>query len=274
MLRQFLLDIPGLSDSDKEFLKELQPSEIDEIIKDGPAPDLYGSANNIKKYDVFVFELLDGNISKKTKNGASEIQSTKKKEFTLTQSIDICKQLLEGLKQLEESGKCHNDLKPDNILFKTSDEKDENGDAKILIKISDFGTAGRSGGTPGWTWPRFLSERRPGQSDMYSVALLMLYVMCDSRHLFYRLRDNYIGLNEPWLAEFRADPLIELVMDMMSLKPTIQECLQRWKEMENEDFLMEIDLIDCYEVPRALLEIQDNLNKATLKVAKATNLDK
>ena len=229
---------------------------------------------DVKKYDVFVLELCEGNISKKNEKDSSQGKCSTKKEFTLTQSVDICKQLLEGLEQLEESGKCHNDLKPGNILYKTSNEKYENGDAKIEIKISDFGTAGRSGGTPGWTWPRFLSKREPGKSDMYSVALLILYVMCNSRHLFYRLRDNYIGLNEHWLVDFRADPLIELVIDMMSLKPTVQECLARWEEMDNDDFLWEIDLIDCYEVPRVLLELQDSLEKTTLKIADTTVLDK
>ena len=59
----------------------------------------------------------------------------------------------------------------------------------------------------------------------------------------------------------------------MSLKPTVQECLQRWEEMENDDFLMEIDLIDCYEVPMALFEIQDNLSKL-LDTADTTLFDK
>ena len=108
---------------------------------------------------------------------------------------------------------------------------------------------------------------------MYSTGLLVLYVMCNSRHLFYRLRDNYIGLNEPWLSKFRADPLIALVMDMMSLKPTVQECLERWEEMENEAFLMEIDLIDCYGVPRVLLEVQDDMNSAALNIANTRVLD-
>ena len=100
----------------------------------------------IKNFDVFITELCDGNLSKASIN------------FTLTQSIDICKQLLEGLQQLEKSGKCHNDLKPENILYKAIDEKYENGEKKISIKIGDFGTAGRSGGTPGWTWPCFIGR--------------------------------------------------------------------------------------------------------------------
>ena len=60
----------------------------------------------------------------------------------------------------------------------------------------------------------------------------------------------------------------------MSLKPTVQECLKRWEEMENDDFLWEIDLIECYEVPSVLFELQDSLDKTTLKVADTTVLDK
>ena len=213
-------------------------------------------------------ELCDGNLGKT------------EKKFTLTQSIDICKQLLQGLEQLEKSGKCHNDLKPENILYKMTDEKYENGDQKVSIKIGDFGTADRSGGTPGWTWPRFLSKREPGRSDMYSTALLMLYMMCDSRHLFYRLRDNYIEgngtLEPPWMAEFRADPLIELVIDMMNLKPSVKECIDRWDKISNHPcwFLGEIDLNEIYQIPWCWFEIQDNLDRIAIRVADATNLDK
>ena len=220
-------------------------------------------ARSVKKYDIFVTELCDGNLSKTCK------------KFTLTQSVDICKQLLEGLEQLEKSGKCHNDLKPENVLYEISEESYENGDQKVSIKIADFGTADRSGGTPGWTWPRFLSQRKPGKSDMYSVALLILYMMCDSRELFYRLRDNYIEGRPSWIAEFRAEPLIELVIDMMNLKPTVQECIERWEQISNDVwFLAEIDLTELFEIPWCWFEIQDNLDTAAIRVADATNLDK
>ena len=219
--------------------------------------------NRVKNYDVFVTELCDGNLSKTGR------------KFTFKQSVEICKQLLEGLDQLEKSKKCHNDLKPDNVLYKTIDQKYENGDQKILVKIADFGTANRSGGTPGWTCPRFVTERKPGHSDMYSVALLILYVMCDSRELFYRLRDNYIEGQPYWMNEFRAEPLIELVIDMMNLKPTVQECIDRWKQISDRVwFLMEIDLNAIFEIPFCLFEIQDNLDMTAIRVVAATNLDK
>ena len=109
----------------------------------------------VKKYDVFVYELCDGNISeaKVTSDGSLRWTSVQKRKFTLSQSVDICKQLIQGLQQLEESNKCHNDLKPENILYKASRKRLSNGEQKISIKIGDFGTAGRSGGPPRWTWP-------------------------------------------------------------------------------------------------------------------------
>ena len=123
--------------------------------------------DEVRKYDVFVFELCDGNISKEADNGFAGCS------LSSSQAISICNQLLQGLVQLEKSKSCHNDLKPENVLFNAH----ENG--KLQIKISDFGQAGRTGGTPGWTWPKFLTDREPGKSDAYSVALLMLYVMSD-----------------------------------------------------------------------------------------------
>ena len=103
----------------------------------------------------------------------------------------------------------------------------------------------------------------------------MLYVMSDSRELFYRLRDNYVQGFQSWMTEFRADPLIELVIDMMNLKPTVQECIDRWEQMSSKVcFLMELDFMDFYGIPWCWFEIQDNLDKTAIKVADATNLDK
>ena len=166
----------------------------------------------VKKYDVFVFELCEGNISKKAFGGATQ-----------SESINICDQLLQGLIELENSGSCHNDLKPENVLYKS----DQNGE--IQVRISDFGTAGRTGGTPGWTWPKYLSERKAGKSDCYSVALLLLYTMCDNREVFYRIRNNYVDkMRAPqWLANFRNDPFFKLITDMMNLKLTPKEAKVR-----------------------------------------------
>ena len=90
-------------------------------------------SDGVRTYDVLVFPLCKGNISKRAKNGLDG------RSVSLSHSISICNQLLEGLLQLERSGTCHNDLKPENILFDwgTNDE--------LEIFISDFGQVGRTG---------------------------------------------------------------------------------------------------------------------------------
>ena len=219
----------------------------------------------LRNYDVFVTELCEGNLKKPN-------------IFTLTQSKNICKQLIEGLQQLDQSGQCHNDLKPENILYKYADETYENGDPKIVIRIADFGTAGRSGGTPGWTWPKFLSEREHGRSDMYSIGLMILYVMCESRELFYRLRDNYIEPEETWLTKIRSEqPIINLVIKMMTLELTVEEVMQKWDEISDSvDFLTKTFVQHDYEIPSwsSCLIVQDNIDKCTKNMANATLLDK
>ena len=145
-------------------------------------------------------------------------------------------QLLDTLDQLKESGKSHNDIKPTNILYSIDD------DGEIKLKISDFGACQRSGGTPGWTYPLFQGERLPGKTDMYSMALVKLYVLCADKRNFYCLRDNFIeNGNQKWLNKFRRLPEIEMIMKMMNLsnQPTVNECMEKWTEiLTSEDFEM------------------------------------
>ena len=201
----------------------------------------------LKKYDVFVFELCDGNISKECKNGLNGAA------LSLSDSISICSQLLEGLIQLETSNSCHNDLKPENILYKFDDN--------LQIKISDFGTAGRSGGTPGWTWPKFLDERQPGKSDLYSVALLILYTMSDDRDVFYRIRLNYVeNHGQLWLTDLRNDPFFKLIIDMMKLEVTPKQAKDRWDAISGQVHIITKDyLLQKFGVDEKYLRIQDGM---------------
>ena len=214
----------------------------------------------IEKYDVFVFELCEGNISKEGSNGLIG-------RLSLAQSISVCDQLFEGLIQLESSGSCHNDLKPENILYNS----DQNGN--IEIRISDFGQAGRTGGTPGWTWPKFLAKREPGKSDLYSVALLVFYVMCDEREVFYRVRNNYVvNFGQQWLIDFRNDPFFKLVIDMMNLKVTSTEAKGRWDQISGQiQIITEDYLCRTFGVDRNLLRVQDGMHRFNL--VDATLLD-
>ena len=216
----------------------------------------------VKKYDVFVFELCEGNISKENINGSYG------QTLGLSDSVSICDQLLEGLIQLEKSKCCHNDLKPENVLF--------NYNGNFEIRISDFGKADRSGGTPGWTWPKFLTERKPGKSDVYSVALLMLYTMCEDREVFYRIRNNYVqNCGQKWLTDFRNDPFMMLVNDMMDLKVTPRETKNRWNQISGQVQVITKDYLRRnYGVDDRWLRVQDEMDVHQLKLASLSVLDR
>ena len=207
----------------------------------------------MKKYDVFVFELCDGNISKESTNGLAG------QKLSRSDAISVCDQLFEGLIQLENSKSCHNDLKPENILYNC----DDNGE--LQIKISDFGQAGRTGGTPGWTWPKFLTKRQPGKSDTYSVALLVLYTMSDDREVFYRLRNNYIdNCGQQWVIDFRTDPLFQLIIDMMSLKLTPKEAKDRWDKISGQvQIITKAYVRSTFGVNYVWLHTQDGMDSPT-----------
>ena len=194
-----------------------------------------------------MFELCDGNISKESDKGLAG------KKLSLSESISICSQLFEGLIQLENSNSCHNDLKPENVLFK----RDQNGE--LEIKISDFGQAGRTGGTPGWTWPKFLTERQPGKSDAYSVGMLVLYVMCDDRETFYRIRNNYVvNGGQQWLVDFRNNPFFKLIIDMMNLKVTPQEAKGCWDQISGQVQIITKDYLwQTFGVDKKWLQVRD-----------------
>ena len=69
---------------------------------------------------------------------------------------------------------------------------------------------------------------------MYSIGLLMLYVMCDSDDLFYSIRHNIVETGEPWLLNFRETPVVKLVMQMMNLELTVKECFSRWERISEK----------------------------------------
>ena len=224
-------------------------------------------AEEVKKYDVFVFELCDRNISKVATNGLCGSRLKR------SESLSLCRQLLEGLIQLENSDCCHNDLKPENILL-VIDVNDF--EPHFQLRISDFGQAGRSGGTSGWTWPKFLSERRPGKSDMYSVALLILYIMCDDREVFYRIRNNYVeNRDEPWLTAFRNDPFFKLIIDMMKLNLAPKEAKDRWDQISGQVQIITKDYLwQMFGVDERYLRVQDGMDLAQLNLASVSLLDR
>ena len=64
----------------------------------------------------------------------------------------------------------HNDIKPENILYKIEENN------KITVKISDFGQVRKFGGTPGYASPENFSEPLVSKSDIWSFGKTLLYL--------------------------------------------------------------------------------------------------
>ena len=181
------------------------------------------TAGEVKKFEVFVTELFDGFIG-----DAGFYPNLKERK-------NIISQLLNGLKQLKDAKKCHNDIKPSNVLYRKTN-------AMYSICIADFGQCGGKGGTPGWTAPVFHQERQPGKEDMLSVGWLILRVLCDDEKLFFCLRDNFVeDTTRPWMAKFRSLPETRFVMKMLNLEnqSTVELIINEWNQIK-----LKVTLID------------------------------
>ena len=173
----------------------------------------------IKKFEVFTSSLYDGYIC----------DSLFKPD--INQIKDIIDQLFSGLGQIIRANKCHNDLKPTNILYRYRIQKYE-------IKIGDFGQCGTKGGTPGWTAPVFLEDRKPGKEDIYSLGLVILRLLCDNTNLFHCLRDNFVentDMTEQWMIDFKDMTEIKFVLKMMDLdnQPTFDQIKNEWNQIKS-----------------------------------------
>ena len=122
-----------------------------------------------------------------------------------------------------------------------------------------------------------MSQRKHGRSDMFSIGLLILYTMCDTCELFYRLRDNYVKPEETWLAKLRSEELIiNLVIKMMKLELTVNDAQQYLADISNDikKKLTKSLLCEKYKVPDFNLDVQDRMDECTVNLVAAPILDK
>ena len=107
---------------------------------------------------------------------------------------------------------------------------------------------------------------------MYSVGLLVLYVMCESRDLFCRLRDNYVESDKEWSIKFREEPLVSFVIKMMNLEFNVFDAGRKWDEISNIVNFLSRSFLGL-EIPSSCLDVQDNMDKCAINMADATLLD-
>ena len=203
-----------------------------------------------RSYEIFVTQLCHGSICDVNFNP------------TMDQIKSVIDQVIAGLEQLSAAGKIHNDLKPTNLLYLqkfVGKSVVSHFDCEYIVKVSDFGQAGKRGGTPGWTAPVFHRERQSGKEDIYSIGWILLRLLCESKYLFLSLRDNYVeNVNESWMIRFRSMIEIDFVFKLVDLNspPTVQQVKDHWKRIRSSVRMIDLSRLQEIGVPTNSLGLQ------------------
>ncbi|XP_022790558.1 serine/threonine-protein kinase/endoribonuclease ire-1-like [Stylophora pistillata] len=206
----FSLVFPALDEGDgrelalkrleKARLKEAHiKREIDCLIKlnDCPAVVNYICSFSSSDFHYIAVELMEGTLD----------------DYLTEQmggdAVDICLAIHSGINFLHNNGVIHRDLKPQNILYKTT--------PSLMIKIADFGLSkilqkakyfGLSdtvmhsrAGTKCWKAPELFARGSQSKhskgSDIFSCGLLFHYTLASRKHPFYDLEEFPAQLESP-----------------------------------------------------------------------------
>ena len=114
-----------------------------------------------------------------------KISDVQKRPISMAVRFKIFEKILSGLKEIQNRGFRHLDIKPGNIMLKTVDStKTGNWNEQDLV-IIDFGVGGRNdqktglAGTPGFASPEQLIGDSHQKSDNFAFGKLMIMIFCD-----------------------------------------------------------------------------------------------
>ena len=110
----------------------------------------------------------------------------------------------------------HNDIKPENILYK-KDEKD-----KITVKITDFGQVLKFGGTPGYASPENFSEPVLSQSDIWSFGKTLLYLYTSPEVFKCLTQIPLIPEENHFASELDMQNMVECLRKFLQRNPIIE----------------------------------------------------
>jgi hypothetical protein len=139
----------------------------------------------------------------------------------VTDALEIARDIASGLNYAHEMGFVHRDVKPGNILFRTSGSAvlADFGIAKAIKTISSMTMAGNAIGTPDYMSPE-QAQASPvdGRTDLYSLGAVLFEMLTGSKP--YIAKDPYaVALRQvtdpvPLLPDALAwlQPLIDMMM--------------------------------------------------------------
>ena len=285
----FALVFPALDERDgRELaLKRLEKArlkdanfkrEIECLMKlnDCPAVVNYICSFSSSDFQYIVVELMEGTLD----------------EYLCTEheggnAVRICFDIYSGIEYLHKNEVIHRDLKPQNILYKTTPSLTmkigDFGLSKILQTARSFGSSDTvmhsRAGTKCWKAPELFAKdsqsKHSKESDIFSCGLLFHYSLAKGKHPFHNLKESPAQISSPNTTENIEDSIrknktffcpslsaeaVHILTRMLSHKPNKRPTASSlktfplfWNDAKKMDFLKKVGNEDEFTKPRSIL---------------------
>lgn len=192
--------------------------------------------NIIKLITFYTNDMNFNIISEYFKEGTLEEKIQKHKIFSENQAKYVCKQLLNGIKYLNENNLVHTDINPDIIYIKDIIKIDN--EELYNVKILQFGSSSinihKSNNSLNYMAPELINNKYHQTSDIWSIGVILYQMIFDDLP-FKGYKENEIINNiiklKPDLINKDASPYVKnLIKKMLNKNPfkriTVNECLK------------------------------------------------
>ena len=192
--------------------------------------------NIVKLITFYTYNMNFNIISEYFKEGSLDMKIKKHKIFTESQAKYVCKQLLNGIKYLNDHNLAHTDINPDIIYIKDIVKK--NYEELYNVKILQFGSSSinihKTNNSLYYMAPELTIGKYHQTSDIWSIGVI-IYQMIFDDFPFKGYKEEEIVYNiqksKPDLINKDASPYVKNLIKKMLIKDpfkriTVDECLK------------------------------------------------
>ena len=192
--------------------------------------------NIVKLITFYTYNMNFNIISEYFKEGSLDMKIKKNKIFTESQAKYVCKQLLNGIKYLNDNNLAHTDINPDIIYIKDIVKK--NNEELYNVKILQFGSSSinihKTNNSLYYMAPELTIGKYHQTSDIWSIGVI-IYQMIFDDFPFKGYKEEEIVHNiqklKPNLINKDASPYVKNLIKKMLIKDpfkriTVDECLK------------------------------------------------
>ena len=192
--------------------------------------------NIIKLITFYTNDMNFNIISEYFKEGTLDEKIQKHKIFSENQAKYVCKQLLNGIKYLNDNNLVHTDINPDIIYIKDIIKIDN--EELYNVKILQFGSSSinihKSNNSLNYMAPELINNKYHQTSDIWSIGVILYQMIFDDLP-FKGYKENEIINNiiklKPDLINKDASPYVKnLIKKMLNKNPfkriNVNECLK------------------------------------------------